>query len=154
RHRDGLRLILETALDAVVVMNSQGVVADWNDRAVDTFGWSREEAIGQTIADLVIPERYREAHRKGLRRYLETGQGKILGRHIEHSGLRKNGEEFPVELSISPFRDGESLLFVGFLRDLTEHNARRLALEDFLAFERLLADLSARLTNISNEQVE
>ena len=63
--RDELRPIMETALDAVIVMKSDGVVADWNDRAVGVFGWSREEAIGRIRADLIIPERYREAHRNG-----------------------------------------------------------------------------------------
>ena len=125
--QDALRLVLETALDAVVVMKSDGVVADWNDRAVDVFGWSRNEAVGRTMADLIIPERYREAHRNGLQRYLETGMGSVLGTRIEVAGLRKNGEEFPVELSISPIRDGKSILFVGCLRDITERNALRLA---------------------------
>ena len=101
-HRDELRLILETALDAVVVMKSDGVVADWNGHAASIFGWSRGEAVGRTMADLIIPVRYREAHRSGIQRYLETGQGEVLGRHIELSGLKKNGEEFPIELSVSP----------------------------------------------------
>ena len=70
--RDALRVVLETALDAVVVMKSDGVVADWNDRAAGVFGWSQDEAVGRTMADLIIPERYREAHRNGLQRYLET----------------------------------------------------------------------------------
>jgi len=127
QRRDELRLILETALDAVVVMKADGVVADWNDRAVGVFGWSRDEAVGRIMADLIIPERYREAHRNGLRRYLESGKGKVLGKRIELSGLRKNGEEFPVELSISPIQDRENILFVGFLRDITESHALRLA---------------------------
>jgi PAS domain S-box-containing protein len=118
---------LETALDAVVIMKSDGIVADWNDRAMSVFGWSSDEAVGRIMADLIIPERYREAHRKGLRRYLESGKGEVIGRRIEVSGLRKNGEEFPVELSISPIQDGESILFIGCLRDITEHNALRLA---------------------------
>jgi PAS domain S-box-containing protein len=125
--QDALRLVLETALDAVVVMKSDGVVADWNDRAVGVFGWSRDEAVGRTMADLIIPQRYREAHRNGLRRYLETGVGDVLGTRIEVAGLRKTGEEFSVELSISPIRDGKSVLFVGCLRDITERNALRLA---------------------------
>jgi PAS domain S-box-containing protein len=127
QRRDELRLILETALDAVVVMKADGVVADWNDRAVGVFGWSRDEAVGRIMADLIIPERYREAHRNGLRRYLESGKGKVLGKRIELSGLRKNGEEFPVELSISPIQDRENILFIGFLRDITESHAFRLA---------------------------
>jgi PAS domain S-box-containing protein len=125
--RDELRPILETALDAVVVMKSDGIVADWNDRAAVVFGWSREEAVGRVMADLIIPERYREAHRKGLRRYLESGKGEVVGRRIEVSGLRKNGEEFLVELSISPIQDRENILFIGFLRDITELQALRLA---------------------------
>jgi len=125
--RDDLRPILETALDAVVVMKSDGIVADWNDRAAAVFGWSREEAVGRVMADLVIPERYREAHRKGLRRYLESGKGEVVGRRIEVSGLRKNGEEFLVELSISPIQDRENILFIDFLRDITELQALRLA---------------------------
>ena len=125
--RDGLRLILETALDAVVIMKSDGVVADWNDRATSIFEWSRDEAVGRTLADLIIPERYREAHRNGLQRYLESRQGEVLGKRIEVSGIRKNGEEFPVELWISPIQDGGRILFVGCLRDLTERHALHLA---------------------------
>ena len=125
--RDGLRLIFETALDAVVIMKPDGIVADWNNRAVNVIGWSRGEAVGRIMADLIIPERYREAHRKGLRRYLESGKREVIGRRIEVSGLRKNGEEFPVELSISPIQDRDNILFIGFLRDITERRALRLA---------------------------
>jgi PAS domain S-box-containing protein len=125
--RDELRPILETALDAVIVMKSDGVIADWNDRAAGVFGWSRDEAVGRIMADLIIPERYREAHRKGLRRYMESGKGEVIGRRIEVSGLRKNGEEFPVELSISPIQERDENLFIGFLRDITESHALRLS---------------------------
>jgi PAS domain S-box-containing protein len=118
---DALRLVLETALDAVVVMGDDGIVTGWNVRAVQMFGWTREEAIGRPLADLIIPERYHAAHRNGLQRYLKTGQAQVLGRRLEVSGIRKNGEEFPVELSIAPIR-GARLSFVGFLRDLTERN--------------------------------
>ena len=97
------------------------------DRAVGVFGWSRDEAVGRTMADLIIPARYREAHRNGLQRYLKSRQGDVLGRRLEVSGIRKNGEEFPVELSISPIQDGERIIFVGCLRDLTERHALNLA---------------------------
>lgn len=114
-----LRLLFDTAVDALIVMKSDGTVADWNDRAVDMFGWSRADAIGRSLAELVIPTRYREAHHRGLKLYLETGQAKVLGRRVELSALRRTGEEFPVELSISPFGDGK--MFVGCLRDITTH---------------------------------
>ena len=92
---DALRLVLETALDAVVVMRDDGIVADWNDQAVDVFGWTHEEAVGRTMADLIIPERYREAHKNGLKRYLSGGEAAVLGRRIEVSGIRKNARSFP-----------------------------------------------------------
>jgi PAS domain S-box-containing protein len=150
RQRDGLRLILETALDAVVIMKSDGIVADWNDRAMSVFGWSRDEAVGRIMADLIIPERYREAHRKGLRRYLESGKGEVIGRRIEVSGLRKNGEEFPVELSISPIQDGGSILFIGCLRDITEHNALRLARLELARVMRRMA-MGETVASIAHE---
>jgi PAS domain S-box-containing protein len=137
--QDGLRLILETALDAVIVMKSDGIVADWNDRAVSAFGWSRNEAVGRTLADLIVPERDRDAHRNGLRRYLASKRGKVVGKRLELSGLKKNGEEFPVELSISPIEDGESILFVGCLRDLTEHNVLRAARNELARTARIVA---------------
>jgi PAS domain S-box-containing protein len=133
-----LYLVLETALDAVVVMRDNGIVAGWNDHAVDVFGWTREEAVGRAMADLIIPERYRDAHRKGLQRYLSSGEATVLGRRIEVSGIRKNGEEFPVELAIAPIR-GENLLFVGFLRDLTERNALRHAQSEVARMSQRMA---------------
>ena len=121
---DALRLVLETALDAVVLMREDGVVAGWNDHAVTLFGWTRAEAVGRTMADLIIPERYRAAHKNGLQRYLASGRATVLGQRAEVSGIRKNGEEFPLELSIAAV-PGERPLFVGFLRDLTERNTLR-----------------------------
>jgi PAS domain S-box-containing protein len=80
--RDELRAILETALDAVIVMKSDGVIADWNVRAAGVFGWSRDEAVGRIMADLIIPERYREAQAEivahGLRVYSITTQGEAI----------------------------------------------------------------------------
>jgi PAS domain S-box-containing protein len=124
---DDLRLLLQTTLDAVVVMTAAGTVADWNDRAVSTFGWTRDEVVGRAMADLIIPARYRDAHQNGLKRYLETGKAVVLGRRIQVSGLRKNGEEFPLELSISPVETADGLAFVGCLRDMTDIYALRQA---------------------------
>lgn len=115
-----LQLVLETALDGVVVMGIDGIVVDWNRQAEAIFGWSREEAVGQALAGLVIPEPLREAHRTGLNRFLITGEGPLLGRRIEVSSTRKSGETFPIELSISPVSMGGSTLFLGFVRDIAE----------------------------------
>lgn len=120
----GLGSVLDTALDAVVVMDTSDRIVGWNQNAVETFGWSIEEALGQRLSDLIIPEQHREAHHRGLRHYLKTGEGPVLDRTIEISGLRRNGAEFPVELSITCTDQFGDQLFVGFLRDISERHAR------------------------------
>src|SRR5690349_13958521 len=98
------RQIVETAFDAFIGMDSNGVVVDWNTQAEATFGWRRSEAIGRTVSDLIIPERYRKAHEEGLRRYFATGEGQVLNKRIEITGLHKAGHELSVELMISPIK--------------------------------------------------
>ncbi len=114
-----MRAILENALDAVVGMDRNGVVTGWNRRAEEVFGWSRQEAIGKTMADLIIPERFREDHRRGLARLLATGQGSILGKRIELSALRRDGTEFPIELAVTAIANGHGITFCGFVSDIS-----------------------------------
>jgi PAS domain S-box-containing protein len=113
------RLILDAALDAVIVMDTSGSVVDWNAGAEAMFGWTKAEAVGRNMAELIIPPQLREAHAQGLRRYLDTALERVIGRRLEVTGLRKSGGEFPVELSISAISDANRLLFIGFLRDLS-----------------------------------
>jgi PAS domain S-box-containing protein len=128
-----LDLLLHTALDAVVVMSADGRIAEWNERSAEMFGWSREEAVGRDMAELIIPERYREAHARGLRRFLETGEERYLGRRIELPGLHRSRGEFPVELRISRVEFGQDTAFVGCLRDVS---ARRALQRELVESER------------------
>ena len=89
------------------------------------MGGRRAEAVGSLLCDLIIPHALREAHRQGLERFLHTGVGPVLRTRIEVTALRKNGEEFPVELSITPYVNDGELVFLGFLRDIT--NRKRVA---------------------------
>src|ERR1700719_4316543 len=100
--KNPLDLLLHTALDAVVVMQSDGTIVEWNERAAELFGWTRAEVVGRAMAELIIPERYRQAHFAGLKRFLEAGEGKFLDRRLELSALHRSGREFPVELRIWP----------------------------------------------------
>jgi len=118
-----LRGTIDTALDTVITMDGRGVICDWNPRAEVLFGWSREEAIGQVVHELIIPQQFREAHVRGLSRYLSTGEGPILNRRIEVTALRRSGEEFPVELSIAPILDQRVPMFCGFIHDITKRKA-------------------------------
>ena len=106
-----LRPVLDTALDAVVVMTREGIVAAWNEGAERTFGWTGSETVGRLMADFIIPEQHREAHCRGLARYNETAEERVLGRRIEITALDKTGREFPVELS-SPSPAFDEALFL------------------------------------------
>ena len=138
----GLQSVLDTALDAVIVMDIEGCVLGWNGHAQDYFGWSADEAIGHRLSELVIPPQHRDAHERGLKRYLETGVGPVLNRHIEISGLHRDGREIPVELSITEADQFGERLFIGFIRDISE---RREAAE---RQERLRGELNHRVKNM------
>lgn len=114
------RAVLNSALSAVVVINAAGIIIDWNVRAEKLFGWTRQEALGRILAETIIPPRYREAHQRGLKRFLTTGVGPVLNRLLELSALRRDGTEFPVELSLSPMITGDVITFCGFITDITE----------------------------------
>ena len=116
------RRIVETALDAVIAMDAGGRVTEWNAGAATMFGWTRAEAVGTELAELIIPLEQRAAHRAGMRRYSETGEGPILGQRIELTGLRRDGTEFPVELTVSVLSEGDGPTFSAFIRDNTKRD--------------------------------
>ncbi len=120
------RAIINAALDAIVVMDENGTTVEFNPSAQRIFGYTLEEARGRLVADLIIPPTYRETHRLGLERYLETGEGPIIDKHVaEIAGIRKSGEEFPVELTVCPIMVAGKQFFYGFLRDLSEPGRTR-----------------------------
>ena len=113
--------ILTTALDAFIGMDAAGVITDWNLQAEQMFGWPRQEAIGRLLSATVIPAQYREAHERGLRHFLATGEGPVLNTRIEVTACHRDGHEFPVELAISPAVQWEgTFTFSAFVRDITE----------------------------------
>ena len=125
------RAIVETALDALVTVDAAGIVTDWNGQASTIFGWSREEALGQRLSELNhIPPKDRDSHEGGLRQYLATGQAHFLNRRVEVQALRRSGEEFPVELAISPVRVGGTIFFSAFIRDITERREAETKLKE------------------------
>jgi len=115
-----IRLIIESSLSAIVIMDAYGIITDWNHPAEKIFGWTKDEAIGRRLDELIIPPRLRDAHRRGLERFLRTGSGPLLNRLIEQSAIRRDGSEFPVELSISPLKLGNTYIFSGFIHDITD----------------------------------
>ncbi len=113
------RQVLASTLDAVVLIDAEGYVTEWNDRAVALFGWTTTEIIGKPMRDYLIPPHFREAHDSGLKHYLNTGVGAILNQRIEIVALRKDGSEFPIEMTVSPIQFGGKTFFCAFIQDIT-----------------------------------
>ena len=95
------RSILDTAHEAFVSMDAAGRILDWNQAAERTFGYRREEVLGRELAEVIVPERFRQAQRDGLKRYLTTGEGQIIDERAELSAIHRDGSEFPIEITIA-----------------------------------------------------
>jgi PAS domain S-box-containing protein len=134
--------VYAAALDAVITIDHPGIVMEWNPAAEEIFGYSRSDAVGREMAELIVPPHLREAHRRGLTQYLASGQGPVLRQSFEMPALRGDGTEFPIELSIVPISSEGPPLFTVFARDITERKAAE-------ERQRLLAaELDHRVKNI------
>ncbi len=128
RSETKFRSVAQSAVDAIISINSSDEIIFWNKAAQRIFGYTEEEILGKHAA-MLMPGRYREAHRNGIDQYLGTGRKVLIGRMLEVQGLRKNGEEFPLELSLSTWKTGEEVFFTGIIRDISDRKAAEKALE-------------------------
>ncbi|HET7768588.1 MAG TPA: PAS domain S-box protein, partial [Chloroflexota bacterium] len=115
--------VLESALDAVILMDGSGAIVEVNRAAEAMFEIRREEAVGRPLEEVIIPPGLREAHREGLERHQATGEARILGRRVEITGMRAGGDEFPLELTVTAVRHGQETLYASTLRDITQRLA-------------------------------
>ena len=118
------RMLTEGSHDAVIVADRDGIITLFNPAAVRTFGYPADQMVGRPIRDL-MPEALRDAHEHGLHRFVATRVPHVVGRTVELTGLRKNGESFPLELSLSAVESGGELQFIGSIRDQTERQRMR-----------------------------
>lgn len=127
-----LRNILDTSYDAFVGVDKDGVIIEWNQQAENIFGWSHDEAIGQKMEALIIPEKLREAHQQGMQHFTETGQAKVLNRRIQLEAKRKNGDLFPTEMAITYIMNSGQHEFYAFIQDISNRKTEEQKLH-FLA---------------------
>jgi PAS domain S-box-containing protein len=140
---EALRIVAGTVLDAVVALDSAGAIVEWNQAAVRIFGWSKSEAMGRLMGELIVPIQHRGSHAEGLQRYQQTGEARVVNRRIEITAIDRHGREFPVELAIVPTSANGEAVFVGFLRDISErHEAEE---------KLILSEESLRLTTEAAE---
>lgn len=122
--------VVETASDAIICMKPPGEVYLWNKKAEEMFGYSAEEVVGKHVHSLIVPEGVRERATAGLKTFFETGTGPVVGKSVECTGLRKDGTEFPVELSVSAMNIGGEWQATGIIRDITDRKRAEEALRE------------------------
>lgn len=122
--------IIDAALDAVITIDAIGKITSWNHQAELIFGWTADEAIGQKLTEMIIPSTLRQRHTLGFDRFLKTGETVVIGKRIEINAIRKSGEEFAVELTVSSFNFNGLQYFSAFIRDITTKKQAEAALID------------------------
>lgn len=153
-----VRLIIDTALDGVVITDAEGIIIEWNRQAEVIFGWTHEEAIGSQMSERIIPVEYREAHDAGMQRFLTTGEQRILNKRIEITALNKEGKVFPVELTVTAQKFKGRTTFTAFVRDITARKeteeiiiqARNVAENANMAKTEFLANMSHEIRTPMN----
>lgn len=134
RGEQRVKAIIDTALDAFVGVDADGRITDWNPRAEEIFGWRRDDVLGRTVTETIIPPRFRAAHEAGMQRFSVAGSSGVVGRRLQLFALRRDGTEFPVEMTIGLINAGDAHFFGTFIQDISE----RKRIEDELAREREL----------------
>ena len=112
--------ILDHAPDAVIAFDTDGAIVSWNPQAETIFGWSRLDALGKLLVEMIVPPNRREAFQTGMKGFLATGQWDLLNQRFEATALRHDGQELPVDVTVSAVPWGETYLFSAFVRDITE----------------------------------
>ena len=141
------RSVTESAFDCIVSADGQGRITEFNEAAERTFGFKKSDILGRTLAETIIPEKYRDMHEAGMRRYIETGTGNVVGNLVELEALHASGSIFPVELSLIAVEVDGEYIFTAYFRDITERLAREAELEQLAEMERLA---QARLVDAVN----
>jgi len=132
--------IIRSALDCVVIMDHHGLIREFNPAAEEVFGYSRDEVLGRPLVETIVPPALRERHRMGLAHHLATGETRVIGRRVEMIAMRKDGSEFPVELSISRIEAPGPPMFTGFIRDISRRMQRQAAVKRLAAIVESTTD--------------
>ena len=122
-------LIMKAAMDAIICIDLSGNIIFWNQQAEEIFGWKSDEVMNKQFADFIIPDHYQKSHHEGMAHFKKTGEGAILNKLTELSAIRRNGDEFPIELTVTEIMQDNEQFFCAFIRDITQRKKAEIALQ-------------------------
>jgi diguanylate cyclase (GGDEF)-like protein/PAS domain S-box-containing protein len=148
KHDKKLRAVIDGAFDAILTVDSAGLLVEFNPAAERIFGYKKKNVIGRPMSALIIPARYRAAHHEGHRQYVMSGVKHIFNQRVEMVAMRADGSEFPIEMTLTALKDADLSLVTAFVRDISEQKKARQEIENFAYYDvltglpnrRLLAD--------------
>jgi PAS domain S-box-containing protein len=147
-----LRTIINSALDAIITINKEGKITEWNPQAEVIFGWSFDEVVGHSLTQNIVPAKHHSSHSNGIKHYLSTGKGSVLNQRIEITAMKKSGKEFPIELAILPILRNGIHSFTAFARDITLQKEVQAEMEKALNRERELNELKSRFVSMTSHE--
>lgn len=148
------RLIMNSALNAIITIDVKGNINFWNNQAEIIFGWKKEEVVGKSLAEVIIPNEHKKGHEMGMRKFMETGEGPVLNKQLELPAIHKSGTTFPIEISIIPIQQNNEIIFCSFIQDISE----RKKAENNLKFQEekyrnIIANMNLGLIEVDNEEI-
>ena len=148
------KLIMNASLNAIITIDNKGIITFWNHQAEIIFGWKRKDAIGKKLSETIMPHQHIKAHNNGMKHYLNTGSGPILNKPLELTALNKNGNEFPIEITIIPIDENDQVFFCAFIQDVSEkkeaENIRKIQEEKY---QNVIAHMNLGLLEVDNEEI-
>ncbi|MFK7954188.1 MAG: PAS domain S-box protein [Ekhidna sp.] len=148
-----LKKLFEKSLDALITIDSKGLIKEWSPQAEAIFGYTEAEIIGERLSEKIVPHAHREGHEKGMDHYHNTGHGPVLNTRIEIIGLRKSGEIFPIELTVFPVEHQNETFFTAFVRDITELKKSKEDVEKALKRQTELNNLKSQFISMTSHEL-
>ncbi|MBF4488061.1 PAS domain S-box protein [Flavobacterium sp. CSZ] len=148
------RIIMNSSLNAIVTIDNTGKITFWNNQAQTIFGWRKEEVLGKTLNETIIPKRHKKGHEQGLKYYSKTGKGPVLNKQIELPAVNNIGHEFPIEISIIPLEQNGEVFFCSFIQDISERKKTETKLKfQEEKYRNIIANMNLGLIEVDNNEI-
>lgn len=148
------RNIMNASLNAIITIDKKGIITFWNTQAESIFGWKKEEVIGKTLTETIIPKQHHKGHNAGMQHYLATGEGPVLNRNIELPAVNRWGEEFPIEIAIIPIKENGELFFCSFIQDISERKKAENKLKyQEEKYRNIISNMNLGLIEVDNNEI-